>query len=119
MSEIWGYLEQYEYYFGAFFIAVGVPLCFFGRKLLPVAICLSGLLTSIFVACFLFYTIYLQGQDDLEAFWFFLGGGILLGIILGCLLSRPRFMKVGASILAGWGGYCVGLILVETAFAYT
>lgn len=28
-------------------------------------------------------------------------------------------MKVGASILAGWGGYCVGLILVETAFAYT
>ena len=28
-------------------------------------------------------------------------------------------VKVGSSILAGWGGYCVGLILVETIFAWT
>jgi hypothetical protein len=100
-------------------IAVGIPLCFFGRGLLRVAICLAGLLTSIFVACFLFYAIYFQGLDDLTAFWYFLGGGVLVGIILGCILAHPKLIKVGSSILAGWGGYCVGLILVETIFAWT
>lgn len=68
---------------------------------------------------FLFYTIYLQGEDDLAAFWYFLGGGILGGIILGCILAQKKIIKFSAGLLAGWAGYCAGLILVETVFAYT
>ena len=71
------------------------------------------------MACFLFYTIYFSSLDDISQFWYFLGGGVLVGIILGCILARPKMVKVGSSILAGWGGYCVGLILVETIFAWT
>jgi len=41
----------------------------------------------------------------------------LLGIILGCILAK--FAKVGACVLAAWGGFTGGLILVETIIAWT
>ena len=42
-----------------------------------------------------------------------LGGGVVLGIILGIVLMK--YNKVGASMAAGWGGAVVGMVLNETA----
>ena len=50
--------------------------------------------------------------SDLADFWYFLGGGALAGIFVGLLLAWA--LKIGAAILAGWGGLCLALILNET-----
>jgi hypothetical protein len=40
-----------------------------------------------------------------------MGGGAVIGVIVGVLLAKC--VKVGAAILAGWGGFALGLILNE------
>jgi hypothetical protein len=116
-STLWEYLDQYSAYFGAVLIVAGVLLNFLGRKLIRPSVCFAGFLTSIFVACFLYYTIFLSGEPDMTTFWIFFGVGIVGGIIVGLLLGY--FVKVGAAILAGWGGFCGGLMLNESVFAWT
>jgi len=117
VSAIWEYLAQYAAYFGAFFIVIGVLLTFLGRKLIRPSVCFAGFLTSVFVACFLYYTIFMTNETDLTTFWIFFGIGIAGGIIVGLLLGY--FVKVGAAFLAGWGGFVGGLMLCETVFAWT
>ena len=101
-------------YFGAFAIVVGFLLCFLGHALVKPSICFTGFLTTVAVVCFIFYAVYLNSTADLADFWYFLAGGAIGGIIIGLLLAWA--VKVGAAILAGWGGFCLALILNETIF---
>ena len=74
--------------------------------------CFAGFLSTIALSCFIFYAVYLNTTSDLAHFWYFLGGGALAGIFVGLLLAWA--IKVGAAILAGWGGLCLALILNES-----
>lgn len=114
VSEIWDYIGQYANYFGAFAIIIGFLLCFFGHALIKPSLCFTGFLTTVAVVLFIFYGVYLNNPSDLADFWYFLGGGALAGIAIGLLLAWA--VKVGAAILAGWGGFCLALILNETVF---
>lgn len=62
-----------------------------------------------------FYAAYAQTVDQLATFYYWMAGGAVAGIIFGVLLAK--FIKVGAAILAAWGGFALGLILNE-AFMY-
>ena len=112
VSELWGYIGKYEDYFGVFAIVSGFILCFFGHFLVKPSVCFAGFLSTIALSCFIFYAVYLNTTSDLADFWYFLGGGALAGIFVGLLLAWA--IKIGASILAGWGGLCLALILNET-----
>lgn len=114
VSEIWGYIAEYEDYFGIFAIVSGFLLCFFGHWLIKPSICFAGFLSTIAVSCFIFYAVYLNDTSNLADFWYFLGGGAIAGILVGLLLAYV--VKVGAAVLAGWGGFCAALILNETLF---
>lgn len=96
---------------------IGVLLDFLGRKLIRPSVCFAGFLTSVFVSCFLYYTIFMTNETDLSTFWIFFGIGLVGGVIVGLLLGY--FVKVGAAFLAGWGGFCGGLMLTESVFAWT
>lgn len=111
VSEIWAFLEQYEEYFGIFLLIVGLLLTFVGRRLIKPAICCAGFLSTIALSCLIFYSVYLDDTADTADFWYFLGGGAFVGIFLGLLAAWC--VKVGAAILAGWGGVCGALILYE------
>lgn len=111
VSELWSYLGQYSDYFGVFLLITGVLLTFAGRKLLKPAVCFAGFLTTILISCFIFYAVYLENESDVADFWYFLGGGALVGIFVGLLMCWA--IRVGAAVLAGWGGLCGGLILYE------
>lgn len=117
ISTLWEYLDAYSAYFGAFFIVIGLLLNFLGRKLIRPSVCFAGFLTSVFVCCFLYYTIFLTAEPDMTTFWIFFGIGLAGGIIVGLLLGY--FVKVGAAFLAGWGGFCGGLMLNEAVFSWT
>merc|ERR1712079_498936 len=111
ISEIWEYIQQYDDYFGVFMLVAGLLLTFMGLKLLKPAICFAGFLTTILVSCFIFYAVYLEKESQLADFWYFLGGGAFAGIFVGLLVAWAY--KVGAAVLAGWGGVCGGLVLYE------
>jgi len=115
-SMIWDYLEYIEPYVGAIAIAGGIVLVFFGLKLVKPSICFGGFLTCIFLSILFFYTIYADSVDELKTFYYWLGGGAVVGLLVGWFLAY--FVKLGAAILAGWGGFMLGLILNE-AFLYT
>ena len=111
VSSLWSYLDQYNAYFGAVAILLGTLLVVLGRKFIKPAIFISGFITCVVLSLFMFYAIYYDKETTTGAFWGILAGGIVVGILIGLLLAR--FVKVGAAILAGWGGLCLGLILYE------
>lgn len=111
VSQLWEYIAQYSDYFGVFMLVAGLLLTFVGRLLVKPAICFAGFLSTILLSCLIFYAVYVEQESDLADFWYFLGGGAFAGIFVGILLAW--LSRVGASVLAGWGGLCGGLILYE------
>lgn len=112
VSDLWGYLGEYSDYFGAFLIVAGTLLTIWGRKLIKPSVCIAGFLSTILLAGLIFYGVYLQTESQVADFWYFLGGGALVGIGVGLLLAWA--VKFGAAVLAAWGGICGALILYET-----
>lgn len=112
VSDLWGYLEDYSYYFGAVLLVAGLGLVFAGRQLIKPAVCFAGFLTTVLVSCIIFYSVYLEDESDLSDFWYFFGGGALVGIFAGLFACWAA--RFGAALLAGWGGLCGGLILYES-----
>lgn len=111
ISSLWEYLEQYSDYFGAAMILAGALLVLWGKKFIKPAIFFAGFLSTVVAGCLIYYAIYYDQNSQLADFWWILGGSIAAGIIVGLILSC--FVKLGAAILAAWGGYCLGLIFYE------
>lgn len=112
VSQLWDYLDQYKQWVGIPLLVTGVFLVFLGRKMIKPAVCLAGCLSTVVLSCFIYYSVYLQDTSDLADFWYFLGGGALAGIFVGCLMAMC--LRCGAAVLAGWGGACGALILYES-----
>lgn len=110
-SMIWEYLDYAKPYFGAAGIAVGAVLCFFGFRLLKPSICFAGFLSCTMLSLLIFYSVYITSIDQLATFYYWMAGGAAVGLIVGALLAK--FVKVGAAVLAAWGGFALGLILNE------
>lgn len=114
-SPIWVYLEAAEPYLGWAALAGGFIICFYGFKLLKPSLFLGGFLSCIVLALLFCYAVYAESIEDLKStFYYFIAGGAVAGIIVGWLLAR--YIKVGAAVLAGWGGFCLGLVLNEAFF---
>jgi len=111
ISSLWDYLDQYSYEIGAIAIIAGVLLVLWGKKFIKPAIFFAGFLATIVLGCLIFYAIYFDQNSQLADFWWILGASAFAGIIVGLILSC--FVKLGTAILAGWGGYCLGLIFYE------
>lgn len=109
VSTLWGYIAQYSAYFGIFFLVGGFLLTFFGFRVIGASICIAGLLTATAVACLAFYAVYATSATDPKEFFYWMGGGVVAGIILGCVLMKKQ--KAGVGLLAGWGGIALGLML--------
>lgn len=114
-SIIWEYLAYAEPYLGIIGIVGGVFLAFFGFKMIKPSVCIAGFLTCTCAALLVFYAVYITSIDELATFYYWMAGGAVVGIIVGALLAK--YIKVGAAVLGGWGGFIVGLILNE-AFMY-
>ena len=112
VSQLWGYLEEYKYYVGAFLLLTGITLTCVGRKLIKPAICCATFLTVMVISGFIFYAIYLEDRSDLSDFWYFVGFGALAGVILGLFMGWC--VRAGAAILAAWGGASIALILYSS-----
>lgn len=108
---IWEYISYVEPYLGAVAIVLSIPMIFFGIKLIRPSVCFAGFLTSVLLSLLVFYTIYASSVDELATFYYWMAGGAVVGFILGWFLQH--FVRVGVAILAGWGGWMLGLMINE------
>jgi hypothetical protein len=96
-------------------LVIGFILCFFGRKLWKPLFFLSGVLFTVFIILILFYTTFLNNKTESWVGWVVVAGSVLLGLIVGYIFMK--ISKLGAFVLAGWGGFCLGL-LIWNSFLY-
>merc|ERR1711976_469323 len=94
-SMMWEYLAYAEPYLGVVAIVGGIAMIFFGLKLVKPSICFAGFLTSCALSMLFFYAIYADSISSLSTFYYWLGGGAVVGLIAGWLLAY--FVKVGAA----------------------
>ena len=72
------------------------------------------MVTAIFVVfgiLLIFYTTFLKDSTQNWVGWTVLGCAILIGLIAGFFMMKLE--RVGAAILAGWGGFLLGVMLNE------
>ena len=65
-----------------------------------------------FLILLFFYALFLQDDTEDWVGWTVLICAGLIGLIVGVLMVKIQ--RVGAAILAGWGGFMLGLLLNET-----
>jgi len=101
----------------AVFLILGFIVCLFGRKLYRPIFFLAGLLLTVAIVMILFYTTFLEDNTESWIGWTVLGGSVLVGLIIGFIFAK--ISKLGAFVLAGWGGFALGLLLWNTFLYYT
>ena len=111
-NALWDFLQDYEWLWGACFIVVGIFLCFFGRKLFGAAIFIISAITATFALLLIFYSLFLSENTEDWVGWTVLVCSVIIGLIVGFLMFKMQ--RIGGAILAGWGGFCLGLLLNET-----
>ena len=113
LNALWIFLEEYDYLWGALFIVGGIFLAFFGRKLFKGAIFVCTALIVVFVILLLFYTTFLKDTTESWVGWTVLVCSILIGLVAGFFMMKLE--RIGAALLAGWGGLMIGFMLNEMA----
>jgi hypothetical protein len=90
-------------------------VCFLGRTLFKPVLFLAGLILSVSLVWLIFYSTFLSTNTKAWVGWVVLIGALLFGLIIGTIFVK--IVKLGAFVLAAWGGFCLGL-LVYNSFGY-
>lgn len=94
-------------------VVIGFVVCFFGLKLVKPLFFVTGLFLTMGIILLLFYSTFLKSTTEDWVAWTVLAGSFLLGLLIGFILCKlSRF--VGGFLLAGWGGFCLGLLIWNT-----
>lgn len=104
-------IYELRYIFGAVFILIGLVLALFGRQLWVFTVFLACALLSFVAIMYIYYTILSKPSQAAWIGWAILGGSLVVGVVLGLLMTK--FARAGASILAVWGGFILGMVLTE------
>lgn len=96
----------------AFSLIIGFILCFFGRKLWKPLFFLTGVAVTVFLALIIFYTTFLESNTETWVGWTVIAGSVVVGLLVGFIFMK--ISKLGAFVLAGWGGFCLGLLIWNT-----
>merc|ERR1711924_590015 len=112
LNALWEFMDKYSYIWGVLFIVGGIFLGFFGRKLFKAAIFMVTTIAVVFGILLLFYTTFLKDTTEMWVNWLVLVCSIIIGLVVGFFVMKLE--RFGAALLAGWGGFMVGLMLNET-----
>jgi hypothetical protein len=104
-------MTQYAWVFGILSIIGGVFFTYFGRKLFMAALFLIGLVMTVFLILLVFYSTFLKANTEQWVAWVVLVVATLMGLGVGFLFTK--LVRFGAAILAGWGGFILGMLVNE------
>jgi hypothetical protein len=111
LNALWSFLDEYSYIWGVLLIVGGIFLGFFGRKLFKAAIFMVTAIFVVFGILLLFYTTFLKESTEVWIGWTVLACSILIGLVAGFFMMKLE--RVGAALLAAWGGFLMGIMLNE------
>lgn len=93
-------------------MVLGLFISLMGRKLFVAIVFIAGVMLVVGLVCVIFYSTFLKDNTKAWVGWVVLGCSVLVGLLVGCLFTK--IIKLGAFVLAAWGGFSLGLILYET-----
>ena len=103
------FLSNYSYVFGAVLILFGGLIAVFGKPLFKPTICLVGMLVFVVFICLFIFSVFFDRNTPNWASWVVLSTSVLVGAIVGLILAK--LSRVGLAVLAGWGGFCLGMMI--------
>lgn len=106
------FLKKYSYVLGAFLILIGFVVALFGKPLFKPTICLVGTLVFMIALSLFIFSIFFTRNTPDWAGWLVFGISLVIGSIVGLILAK--LSKLGVAVLAGWGGFCLGMILYSS-----
>ena len=115
LSALWDWFMSNKWVMFAVFVIVGAVVCFLGRTLFKPVLFIAGMFLSVSLVWLIFYTTFLSSTTKSWVGWVVLAGSLLLGTLIGAIFVK--IAKLGAFVLAGWGGFSVAL-LIYNAFLY-
>lgn len=111
LSYIWDWLDNNTWLWATILIVTGIAICGFGRIFFKVTVFFVAALAVTFVLLIFSYSTFFKNTTADWVAWVMLVLSIIVGCIVGFLLMK--FERIGAALLAGWGGFWVGVLLNE------
>lgn len=108
------FIQDYKYIFGFIFIGIGIFLGFFGRKIINAAVFIVVALIVTGLILIIFYSTFLSDNTESWVSWLVVSLSIIFGLVCGFFAQKVE--KIGGALLAGWGGFVLGVTLNETVF---
>lgn len=87
----------------------------FGKPLFKPTICVIGTLVFMIVLSLFIFSLFFTRNTPAWAGWLVLAIAFVVGCIVGLILAK--ISRLGVAVVAGWGGFCLGLVLYG-AFLY-
>ena len=115
LSGLWQWFTKNKWFMFVAFLIIGSVLCFLGRTLFRPVLFIAGMLLAVSLVWIIFYSTFLNENTKPWVGWVVLVGAIIFGLVIGCLMVK--LVKLGAFVLAAWGGYALAL-LIYNAFLY-
>lgn len=112
MNALIQFIDEYKFIFGFAFIGLGLFFGILGFKLFQVALFIVVTIAVAFLILFIFYATFLSTNTASWVGWLVLAFAVLLGMLGGFLATKVE--KFAGAILAGWGGFLIGVLLNET-----
>jgi|LauGreDrversion4_2_1035121.scaffolds.fasta_scaffold301001_2 hypothetical protein len=109
------WIDNNGVFLGAFLIVIGIVIGLFGKSLFKPTICLVGTMAFTLLSSLFIFSLVFSRESSETAEWIVFSICLVLGCVVGLLLAS--LMKIGIAVLAGWGGFCLGLMLYN-AFLY-
>jgi hypothetical protein len=106
------YMVTYQYVFGPLFMLLGLFMALAGRKFFKGAVFLIGAIIVSFFLLTISYQTFLATAQEEWVNWLTMSVAIIVG--LACGLLAVKLEKFGACLIAGWAGFCVGILLNES-----
>jgi hypothetical protein len=92
----------------AVMLTCGTVVCFLGRTLFRPVLFFAGVILSVSVTWIVFYSSFLSSNTEEWIGWAVIIGAILIGLLIGSLFVK--IAKLGAFVLAAWGGFSIALL---------
>ncbi len=109
------FLSKYSNIFGGLLIAFGFVIASFGKPLFKPTICMVGTMVFNIALSLFIFSIFFTRNTPVWAGWLVFSIALFIGAIVGLILAK--LTRLGVAVLAGWGGFCLGMI-IYSAFLY-
>lgn len=112
INELFVFIDQYSFIYGAIMIIVGLFINFVGRKSIKPTVFMISFISSTFVLLLILYSLFMQHERENWVNWLVLGLCTLAGLLFGVFMAVS--LKYGTALLSGTAGALLAFTVCNT-----